>query len=420
MKVKTLIHSKLNDITFDDYNTSIKKIDKYQFVSFDVFDTLIKRDLANPKDLFTIIEKKYKINNFYYKRVEAEKKARTVSGKKDISLTEIYQQYSSDEEINIRLNDLEIEEEKRICAANQQIFKIYDYCLKKGKAIFIISDMYLSKSVIEDILNRNGITGYKGLYVSNEVNAIKSDGSLFKCVCKENSIKSCQLLHIGNDIVNDYKGAIKAGVSAIKIPTRYSTTITNYSKKSSLALSKLEKSRLKELAAFLNNHEYQYKDYYSKFGYEKFGPLLYGFCRWIDEKVKKYNIQQIFFMARDGYIVKKVYELLHPDTTINIVYFEMSRRSIRVPSTNDKDLDFNEMFSILPLLGRGSMKQVFDSWGLNINKYAKILEQHNFSIDYTFWREELETNQDFISLYYDVKPDIIANANDEKEALGKK
>ena len=114
MKVKTLIHSKLNDITFDDYNTSIKKIDKYQFVSFDVFDTLIKRDLANPKDLFTIIEKKYKINNFYYKRVEAEKKARTVSGKKDISLTEIYQQYSSDEEINIRLNDLEIEEEKRI------------------------------------------------------------------------------------------------------------------------------------------------------------------------------------------------------------------------------------------------------------------------------------------------------------------
>ena len=41
----------------------IKKIEKYKYISFDIFDTLIKRNVEKPSDIFSAVnieyEKKY-------------------------------------------------------------------------------------------------------------------------------------------------------------------------------------------------------------------------------------------------------------------------------------------------------------------------------------------------------------------------
>ena len=34
-----------------------KEIVRYQYISFDMYDTLVKRDLKDPKDIFKLIEK---------------------------------------------------------------------------------------------------------------------------------------------------------------------------------------------------------------------------------------------------------------------------------------------------------------------------------------------------------------------------
>ena len=55
-----------------------KAIDHASVVSFDVFDTLIKRNCANPTDIFTITEKRFnrqngdKITGFKKARIEEE------------------------------------------------------------------------------------------------------------------------------------------------------------------------------------------------------------------------------------------------------------------------------------------------------------------------------------------------------------
>jgi hypothetical protein len=36
-----------------------KRLDQYDFISFDIFDTLIKRDVSHPKDVFEIVERCY-------------------------------------------------------------------------------------------------------------------------------------------------------------------------------------------------------------------------------------------------------------------------------------------------------------------------------------------------------------------------
>ena len=80
------------------FNEKLKKIiKKHDIISFDVFDTLIKRNCNSPRDIFYIVEKQYnklfdeKINDFYQKRVNAESKARLKHfDVEDITIDEIY------------------------------------------------------------------------------------------------------------------------------------------------------------------------------------------------------------------------------------------------------------------------------------------------------------------------------------------
>lgn len=53
-------------------------IDKNNIISFDIFDTLILRNIFQPTDIFRILAKfakdEFDIDDFFQKRVEGEKK----------------------------------------------------------------------------------------------------------------------------------------------------------------------------------------------------------------------------------------------------------------------------------------------------------------------------------------------------------
>ena len=58
----------------------MKLIDCYDIVSFDIFDTLLFRNISRPTDVFKTmnkdIEEKFNLKDFYDKRVECEMRAR--------------------------------------------------------------------------------------------------------------------------------------------------------------------------------------------------------------------------------------------------------------------------------------------------------------------------------------------------------
>ena len=41
------------------FNDLLRQIDKYSVISFDIFDTLLKRDVFKPKDALDIVERVY-------------------------------------------------------------------------------------------------------------------------------------------------------------------------------------------------------------------------------------------------------------------------------------------------------------------------------------------------------------------------
>ena len=68
---------------------------------------------------------------------------------------------------------------------------------------------------------------------------------------------------------------------------------------------------------------------YEKFGYQKLGPFLYGFAEWLYDSFEKREPDKILFLARDGYMLQKVYETLYPQHQQICEYTYFSRNSIR-------------------------------------------------------------------------------------------
>lgn len=312
-RLKSKIKNILDDVGIQCYENIIKKINKKEYVSFDIFDTLIKRDVKKPTEVFDIIEQNYGIHDFYKRRIEAEKRARKC--KVDTTIDEIYDIYNSLYLNNIneieKIKNIEKKVEFELCVQNKLLKKVYDFCIENNKKVYLISDMYLSSEILKEILEKNGYSKYEKLYVSCEYDRTKANGELYKYVIKELDIHTNKLIHIGNDIKTDYMMALKNKISAVKVKTK---TYTGNSL----------------LDVFLSNHKSNSSNFYYDFGYSNFGPLLYGFCLWLKENVKKNDIDNIYFLARDGYIIKKAYEKIFGEQD-NIYYLEASRRSLRVP-----------------------------------------------------------------------------------------
>ena len=165
----------------------------------------------------------------------------------------------------------------------------------------------------------------------------------------------------------------------------------------------------------LNNHD-AYKDYFYNFGYERFGPVLYGFIKWMYEDMKREGIQEVYFMARDGYIMEKVYRELEYNNDIPDKYFEASRRSLRVPSYC-KDSSLESVIKESPLLSTTNMEQLLDSLGLEILDYKDKIEKYGFTLDEHIKRDELIYNNDFIKFYEEIKQDVVDNSNKELKEL---
>lgn len=397
-----------------DFKKMKKKVLDFDIVSFDVFDTLIKRDVDRPRDVFLLIQKKYNVPNFYDKRIEAENDARsTLKWKREVTLDEIYEFYpSKDREY---LKKIEIKVEKAICTANVEIIDFYNFCKKIGKKIIIISDMYLPQDVIKSILIDNGFNGFEGLFVSSELNKTKTDSSLFKWVLNEMNGK--KILHIGDSFKSDFKSTIlEPKITVFKVPTKF----FRCQKRNNLLLckTKAQEKDYKILESFISNHV-RIKNYYYQVGFENLGPLLYGFTNWINRELNKEKFSNVLFLSRDSKLIQEAFDLLYPNKLLkNGKYFLVSRRSILVPSFYLLKMNIKEIIDTLPVPRTTTIKEIFDCMGLEVINYKKELDECGFDEFSRIerLRDNFSKNKKLIKLISLVYKDVLSNS--EREYIG--
>lgn len=197
------------------YGTDLLAINAKQdisIVSFDVYDTAIRRTVKKPEDIFDLVQEQYRIyhewrlpETFRELRIIAEREARRKSSTGEVQIQEIYNYLEglNDDEKNWLL-EIEIATEKQVAYCNAEFKTVYENLIEQGKDIIFISDMYLPENVIREVLKSCGIAVFKSVYVSCEYNVSKKNGKLFDEVLNDIGVSARSIVHIGDNPWGDF------------------------------------------------------------------------------------------------------------------------------------------------------------------------------------------------------------------------
>ncbi len=154
-------------------------------VSFDVFDTLITRNVLEPYDVFRLMNREFNVSigssdfvSFSEIRRSCEASCRERMKKvhpdyEDVNLDEIYEEIEVqtvyERELLEEMKLLEISLEHKVCRRRNVGYELYRLAVEAGKEIIFVSDMYLPKAIVARLLSENGYSddiAYTGLYIS--------------------------------------------------------------------------------------------------------------------------------------------------------------------------------------------------------------------------------------------------------------
>lgn len=377
-----------------------KMIDSKKIISFDVFDTLIKRNCLHPTDIFKIIEKRYNLNNdekisgFFEKRIEAEKRARKHDVTNEVDLDDIYNYIDYDYDVLKKLKKLELEVELEYCCRNEKMYEIYNYCKSKNKKIICVSDMYLNKNQIQKILKKCNYD-IDTIYVSCDIKKSKIKGDIFNYIIEKNKWKKKDILHIGDSYKADFISPLLKKIKCIHINKYQKNTVffNMEHKKEHTITSSIIKS-------LINNNSLKINNYYEKLGYEVIGPICCSMIYWIRNEAQKNKIDNLLFCARDMKFIQYIYELYFGKEEIKNSYFYVSRKSTYLPFLYKKsDYKFFEKF--IPV-GRRKIKitELLELYNLDISHHK--IKEYGLDLDAKYDLEELRKDKKFIKYYNDI------------------
>lgn len=337
-----------------------KQIECHDVITFDIFDTLVLRKIIRPEEIFDVVEQKIKNTKFKSNFSDMRKKAAEIAYKEEKYPTfkQIYKYMKkifnlSDEYIEYVSNE-EYQTELSFFSCRNIMSDMLKYAKSLGKKVFLLSDMYLSKEQIIDIMNYLDISGYDDIFVSCDIKKRKwPEGDIY--IWLKNKIgDKYRYLHIGDSEGADIKKANENGIDTFYIMSWYEMMVQSSLSKLLVNVKTIYDSIIIGIIGdkLLNSPfalskgmgEVTLKDI-DEYGYLGFGPMVNGMITWMIEESNKYDNPHIWFLARDGYIFQKVYDEISDKYNGKLPkadYVMSSRRGVIVPSNrNDDDLNHN-------------------------------------------------------------------------------
>lgn len=329
----------------------LSAIENAKVVSFDLFDTLAIRNISSFEGALKLVDARFRekginIPNFVNKRLKIEKELSFDNAPK---LGEIYSEvmkdvgefgFSADE-----LAGIEFEVDKNLIEERRDVVDLLNELVKKNKLIYITSDSYYTKDQISQILERIGVASVTDVLISCEYGTSKT-GNLFeelKAVSGE-----ADILHVGDDIVADIESAKRHGINTFQI---YSAAelleLVGGLKLSETENSLSDQIKVGMFVANLFNSPFQFEDDEKRIhaedakdvGYLFCAPMIMDFTKWFEEESKDAGNTNRWLCARDGYLLKRLYEIMFPSQKAE--YFYTSRISaIRAGVESIDDIEY--------------------------------------------------------------------------------
>lgn len=409
-------------------------------VSFDLFDTLVDRPFVQPHELFQFIEPmvRERTGNIYFPfhhlRREAERKAREANGHRiEVTLDEIYDQLALATGFpKALLNDiqaLELQAELALVGPRRGMVRTWHMAQSWGKWRSILTDIYLEEHVIRTLLAKHGLADFDLLFVSATERIRKEDGTVYpdylaKVRQLDPGVKT--YLHVGDNPRADGEMACKFGLEAVVIPKAmdqlrktelgkvFQNALSAPSFDSSIHLG-LVANRFFSAPTSAHKTGSLCDGNLFNVGYGVLGPFVLGYVQWVIRRMQAHKVDHAYFLARDGYLVMKVYEAMKrvlpnlPDHS----YLYCSRRGVMVPGIGSE----KDIFEIATLnYGTTTVKNFLHSrYGLDVEDMPPaLLRQHGIKADGSTligYPRDLALT---IRLVTDLKPYILDKAEAER------
>jgi len=336
--------------------------DRFEVISFDVFDTLLYRTVEPPDFL------KRRTANFaahllsgyglsihrelfLYVRAEEEARLRRRALARgfdsECKLSELVRatlQRLAGAEVADResptLVNYELDVEAYHLRVAPGVVELLSLLQSRGKRLVAVSDTYLETSHLQFLFKTLGIQHYfNAIYVSADHGIGKYSGRLFKLVIEAERVRSQQMIHVGDNYGSDVRGAIRTGVCAVflrdrrRLRNRQEVTRRTAAVVSGAEIVSSPVKRPDDQAVDAREKEL------FRIGHDILGPAFSAFILRVVEECYRWRVSDIYFLAREGYLLQKIHGILLANvrrfaslTPIPAHYLYVSRLATSLPA----------------------------------------------------------------------------------------
>jgi predicted HAD superfamily hydrolase len=376
---------------------------KVRLISLDIFDTLLARCVEPPvlvqHAVCRSVGKQVGIapRLVWQARQEAEQalRAEAVAGGFDHEcrytdllprwMDNLFKEHDTALGKQICQTELALEDMALHIKPDAQVFM--DWVREQRVKMVAISDMYLDRDLLCELLGRKGLLHYfADVYVSADYQEGKYTGKLFRRVLQGQSVPASHVVHIGDNPISDRRVACKEGLQGVWLYEK-----KDLRRRERLALS----ARMAQRGGiWMGRHFFETvqtriqqndslnpRNFFFRYGRDVLGPAFSVFMQGLQERLETQAkagqpVEKLLFVARDGFMFERMYRDAGGKLPHEYVY--LSRKVITAASTAD-GLDHAKAIVAFYNPKQEGLLSVCKVYGLPEQMLQPFAKEHGFS-----------------------------------------
>ncbi|MGI9318634.1 MAG: hypothetical protein ACR2QW_14995, partial [bacterium] len=252
-------------------------------------------------------------------------------------------------------------------------------------------DIYLPSEHLKVLLQHAGILEHVQYVFSSADNFVaKASGLAYPEVGAKLGLNADKWMHVGDNPISDGFRPSEHGIRSLVLQDP-----EEYRRKAIAARQYFYSTRrpfwkgraIQQLMAPLEAENSDRSSMYIE-GYNFFGPLICMFVHYVAERCREKNISKLFFLSREGWMFKQVWEktipMLYPDARLpEIEYLYVSRQALAGASCAYEGLTQDKADIVFLPAGNRCFRDVCRVFSLDSEAMIPYLEQHGLDLEST-------------------------------------
>lgn len=258
---------------------------------------------------------------------------------------------------------------------------ILEWLTHQNLRIIAISDRVIDPAHFQSFLEDKGLIAHAGrIYVYPECNAAIPRKQFFESLLQQEGLHPHEVIHIDSDQRFNQRPLTELGITTILFDDAADNRQTQTAHWYHQLAQKNAFWRGRHLLQLIRPAAA--RSFHYNYGYEILGPIYATFILGVIEAVKKHHIKQVFFLAREGELFMKLFNMLcpdcfEPDQIPSAHYLFVSRRSTASAAAHR---GLSHEIAITPLFNpkQQGWYSIFQAFDLPPEAFSAICRNHGY------------------------------------------